>query len=224
MLWTEGSQSAAGADTPVRRVRPRVGPRRERGKERFESLPVHLRRSRGSGWDRATLPRLPQHVESGSRRPSACAVRKAVPGSRTVRIKLASCALESYKSLVKRILPGIDGFYVERASRVTGPRAGSRVPWTRAERVRAGEDTSRSRPSIRSAPNGRTGRDRVPRRPGVPRQTREEASKAGAATRIAGSCCTPPAPKLHSGVRGGSRLGGNCKKEGTRSDVQEARW
>ena len=41
---------------------------------------------------RQALPPLPQHVESRNRRPGACAVGKAAPGSRTARFRLSSCA------------------------------------------------------------------------------------------------------------------------------------
>ena len=48
---------------------------------------------------RKAPPRLPPHVECRSRKPSACAVQKAAPGSRTERTRLASCALDSCQYL-----------------------------------------------------------------------------------------------------------------------------
>ena len=62
---------------------------------------VQRRRSEGGkrvGRRQAFL-RRPQHVECMRRRLSACAVRKAAPGSRTAGIRLASCALDCCKSL-----------------------------------------------------------------------------------------------------------------------------
>ena len=101
-LRNEGSKGAVRADPPVRRVRPRAGPRRERGQKRAVSRPAHLRRSRGSGWDGARRSRgFRSALNSGAEDPpdSARAVRKAAPGSRTVRIRLASCALDFCKFL-----------------------------------------------------------------------------------------------------------------------------
>ena len=64
-LRNEGSKGAVRADAPVRRVRPRTGPRRERGHERAAPRPVHLRSSRGSGWNGARRSRSFHSASNG---------------------------------------------------------------------------------------------------------------------------------------------------------------
>ncbi len=81
-LRNEGSEGAVRADPPVRRVRPRAGPRRERGQKRAVSRPAHLRRNRGSRWDGARRSRgfrSALHAGVEDRSDSACAVRRAAP-------------------------------------------------------------------------------------------------------------------------------------------------
>ena len=63
----------------------------KRDQKRAVSRPAHLRRSRGSGRDGARRSRgFRSALNSGVEDPSdsACAARKAAPGSRTVRIRL----------------------------------------------------------------------------------------------------------------------------------------